>query len=56
VKATAKNLRTLGQQGFDVTEARHGKFIEVIATSRQARELARDGVSAKLKRDSKDAP
>ena len=36
VKATAKNLRTLGQQGFDVTEARHGSTIEIVATSKQA--------------------
>jgi len=51
VKATAKNLRTLGQQGFDVTEARHGKYIEIIATSKQARGLERDGVGATIKRD-----
>ena len=51
MKATAKNLRTLGQQGFDVTEARHGKYIEVVATGKQARGLKRDGVSATIKRD-----
>ena len=51
VKATAKNLRTLGLKGFDVTEARHGDRIEIVATRGQARGLARDGVTATLKRD-----
>ena len=49
VKATAKNLRTLGSQGFDVTEASHGGHIEIVATRRQARGLKRDGISATLK-------
>jgi hypothetical protein len=51
VKATAKNLRTLGLKGFDVTEARHGGQIEIVATRSQVRGLARDGVSATLKTD-----
>ena len=34
-----------------MTEARHGKYIEIVATSKQARGLKRDGVSATLKRD-----
>jgi hypothetical protein len=49
VTATAKNLRTLGLQGFDVTEARHGNHIEIIATRSQARSLAGKGINARLK-------
>jgi hypothetical protein len=51
VKTTPKILKTLGQRGFDVTEARHGNHIEIIATRGQARALARDGIKATLKRD-----
>jgi len=32
VKATPKVLKSLGQRGFDVTEARHGNHIEIVAT------------------------
>ena len=49
VKATAKNLRTLGLKGFDVTEANHGGRIEIVATRSQARGLKRDGINATRK-------
>jgi hypothetical protein len=51
VKASPKVLRTLGQKGFDVTEARHGNHIEIVATRSQARSLAGAGIKATLKRD-----
>jgi hypothetical protein len=51
VKTTPKVLKTLGQWGFDVTEARHGNHIEIVATRGQARSLKRDGITATLKRD-----
>ena len=51
VKASPKVLKSLGQRGFDVTEARHGNHIEIVATRGQAAALARDGITAKLKRD-----
>jgi hypothetical protein len=53
VKVTGKSLQTLAQNGFDVTEGRHGDTIEIISTASQARSLAKSGVTAKLKRDSK---
>ena len=51
VKASPKVLKSLGQRGFDVTEARHGNHIEIVATRGQAAALARDGITATLKRD-----
>jgi hypothetical protein len=53
VKITGKSLQALAQNGFDVTEGRHGNTIEIIGTAGQARGLAKDGVTAKLLRDPK---
>ena len=39
VKATAKNLEKLAMAGFDVTEGRRGKTIEVYGTATQAAKL-----------------
>ena len=52
VKAIAEEFSSSsGSEGFDVTEARHGNHIEIVATRGQAAALARDGITAKLKRD-----
>jgi hypothetical protein len=50
VKATAKNLKTLAQAGFDMTEGRRKDgTVEIVATARQASNL---DVGAKVVRDS----
>jgi hypothetical protein len=51
VKATAKNLEKLAMAGFDVTEGRRGRTIEVFGTAMQAAKLRTDGVKATLVRD-----
>ena len=51
VKATAKNLEKLAMAGFDVTEGRRGKTIEVYGTATQAAKLRTDGVKATIVRD-----
>jgi hypothetical protein len=49
VKATAKNLRTLAQAGFDMTEGRRKDgTVEIVATARQAGKL---DVGAKVVKD-----
>jgi Zinc carboxypeptidase/Immune inhibitor A-like, MAM domain len=45
VKPTAENKRQLAAAGFDLTEGDRGRYIEVYATGKQARELRADGVS-----------
>ena len=37
VKPTAENKRQLAAAGFDLTEGDRGKYIEIFATSKQAR-------------------
>ena len=51
VKATAKNLEKLALAGFDVTEGRRGKTIEIYGTATQAAKLRTDGVNARIVRD-----
>ena len=45
VKPTAENKRQLAAAGFDLTEGDRGRYIEIYATSKQARALRADGVS-----------
>src|ERR687893_2520506 len=52
VKATAQNLERLAMAGFDVTEGRRGRKIEIYGTSKQIARLRRKSkVRAKLVRD-----
>jgi murein tripeptide amidase MpaA len=51
VKATPQNLEKLAMAGFDVTEGRRGKQIEVYGTSTQIAKLRTDGVKARAVRD-----
>jgi hypothetical protein len=44
VKATPQNLEKLAMAGFDVTEGRRGKQIEVYGTASQIAKLRTDGV------------
>ena len=54
VKATATNLERLAMAGFDVTEGRRGRKIEIYGTSKQMASLRRKTkVRAKLVRDSR---
>src|SRR5829696_2731556 len=49
VKATAKNLKSLAQAGFDMTEGRRKDgTVEIVATARQAGKL---DVGAKIVKD-----
>ena len=45
VKPTAENKQRLAAAGFDLTEGDRGKYIEIYATSKQARGLRADGVA-----------
>jgi hypothetical protein len=51
VKATPKNLEKLAMSGFDVTEARRGKRIEVFGTAAQIAKLKGDGIRARAIKD-----
>jgi murein tripeptide amidase MpaA len=54
VKATAKNLERLALAGFDVTEGRRGRVIEVYGTARQmARFTRKNKVRTRLVKDKK---
>jgi hypothetical protein len=53
VKATPQNLEKLAMSGFDVTEGRRGKQIEVYGTATQIGKLRTDGVKARVVRDKK---
>ena len=54
VKATAKNLQKLALAGFDVTEGRRGRRIEVYGTARQmARFTRKNKVQTRLVKDKK---
>ena len=53
VKATPQNLEKLAMAGFDVTEGRRGKQIEVYGTASQIAKLRTDGVKARVVRDKK---
>ena len=53
VNASAKALRALALEGFDVTEARSGGKIEIVATSAKAAKLRARGVEAELKRNAR---
>jgi murein tripeptide amidase MpaA len=47
VKPTAQNKAVLAQQGYDLTEGDHGTYLEIFATRRQRRALAREGIKAR---------
>jgi len=51
VDAGPRQLETLRQQGFDVTEGRRAGSIEIVGTSRQIAALRRKGVKARLLHD-----
>ena len=52
VSATAKNLERLALAGFDVTEGRRGRTVEIYGTAGQMRKLRADtGTRARLVRD-----
>ena len=55
VKPTAENKQRLAAAGFDLTEGDRGKYIEIYATRKQARELRGDGVTANRVTDFKGA-
>src|ERR671915_1617754 len=44
----AKQLRTLKEQGFDITEGQRARSLEIVGTRGQIAKLRRSGVSAKL--------
>src|SRR5215210_2605169 len=49
----AKQLRVLKQQGYDITEGKRRKRIEIVATKTQVTKLRRAGLRTKLLRDSR---
>ncbi|MGI8779531.1 MAG: M14 family zinc carboxypeptidase [Solirubrobacteraceae bacterium] len=51
LRTNAETISTLAQEGFDMTEARSGGQVEIIATGKQAKELRRLGLKPKLRRD-----
>ncbi len=51
VRASAQNLQTLAENGFDTSEGLDGRAIEVIASETQAQALRKQGVAVSLKRD-----
>jgi hypothetical protein len=53
VNASAKALRALALEGFDVTEARSGSKIEIVTTSAKAAKLRASGVEAEIKRNAR---
>jgi murein tripeptide amidase MpaA len=53
VKATPQKLEQLALAGFDVTEGRRGRTVEVYGTAGQLRKLAAEGVKARLVKDRK---
>ena len=46
---SGKQLEQLAQQGFDMTEARRGSTVEIVATTKQARQLRSLGLSPRRK-------
>jgi hypothetical protein len=53
VRTNAKGFEQLAQAGFDMTEARSGSTVEIIATRRQAAEVRKLGLAPRLKRDAR---
>ena len=53
VAATPQNLEKLAMAGFDVTEGRRGRHVEVFGTATQIAKLRGEGISARLVRDRK---
>jgi hypothetical protein len=51
IKLKAGQLQELAKQGYDVTEAREGSTIEVVATAGQAAKLQGKGMDVTLKRN-----
>jgi hypothetical protein len=55
-KLDGKDVRALAGKGFDMTEARTGRSVEVVATAAQARGLRKIGLGAKRKASDLDPP
>ena len=51
VRASAQNLQTLAENGFDTSEGREGRNVEIVATATQVQALRKQDVTASLKRD-----